>query len=83
MCRKYIFEKYAIGIRAIGFRAIGKRPFLQFGESEIRGIHPLRELRSLAVSDPGAKITWQLDLVEAMPLLRSLAVSVFQVKHIN
>ena len=48
MCRKYIFEKYtsnairAIGIRAIGFRAIGKRPFLQFGESEIRGIHPLR-----------------------------------------
>ena len=24
------------------FRAIGKRPFLQFDESEIRGIHPLR-----------------------------------------
>ena len=42
MCRKYIFEKYAIGIREIGFRAIGKRPFLQFNESEIRGIHPLR-----------------------------------------
>ena len=36
MCRKYIFEKYA-------FRAIGKRPILQFDESEIRGIHPLRD----------------------------------------
>ena len=43
----------------------------------------ISELRRLAVSDPGAKITWQLDLVEAMPLLRSLAISVFQVKHIN
>ena len=58
MCCKYIFEKYtsnairAIGIRAIGFRAIGKRPFLQFGESEIRGIHPLRSKRCLENNFP-------------------------------
>ena len=38
MCHKYIFEKYTSN----AFQAIGKRPFLQFHESEIQGIHPLR-----------------------------------------
>ena len=53
-------------------------PFMQGSSFTV-----ISELRSLAVSDPGAQITWQLDLVEAMPLLRSLAISDFQVEHIN
>ena len=50
MCRKYIFEKYTSN----AIRAIGIRPFLQFDESEIRGIHPLRNVLAPSFSCPFA-----------------------------